>query len=389
MSKLVAKTIALNFNTENNFLTAEEPLSNLAIEDRTVNDDRFYLKEGDSAIDSSRLASISELNVGGSNQVLKKVDIFDPSDPGENFITWRGIDKTAEDLNVDAFVSFGSLSSLLSRDDEIIGSKFDDTVDGFRGNDTIHGNNGRDNLSGGKGDDIISGGKSADVIAGGSGIDTINGDRGADQIRAGDGDDQVNGGDGNDTIMGQTGNDMIDGGAGNDTIRGDEGTDTLIGAEGDDEIRGGNSDDTIFGNSGADSLRGNGGADTMSGGSGQDLMLGGTGDDVLDGQGAKDKLDGGLGDDVLDGGLHNDTLTGGGGQDGFVFDLNTGRDKITDFISSEDVIDVSAYNFANAAAVLNATTDVGANAVIDLGDGNSVTIEGVLKAELNNNDFLV
>ena len=56
-----------------------------------------------------------------------------------------------------------------------------------------------------------------------------------------------------------------------------------------------------------------------------------------------DRLTGGAGDDTLSGGAGDDFLTGGTGADRFVFGgVDLGRDQITDFDSSSDIIDVSA-----------------------------------------------
>ena len=82
-------------------------------------------------------------------------------------------------------------------------------------------------------------------------------------------------------------------------------------------------------------LYGEGSDDTLIGGAGNDYLDGGTGSDILIG---------GDGDDVLFGGENygNDTLTGGAGSDLFVLtSADDGKDTLTDFIASEDVLDVS------------------------------------------------
>ena len=71
------------------------------------------------------------------------------------------------------------------------------------------------------------------------------------------------------------------------------------------------------------------------------------GDDTLAGGAGNDTLEGSAGNDLLTGGLGADKLTGGAGSDRFVFtgsaDSYVGSsDLITDFISSEDTLDVSA-----------------------------------------------
>ena len=83
---------------------------------------------------------------------------------------------------------------------------------------------------------------------------------------------------------------------------------------------------------------------------------------------------------------------GSGGDDLFVFDNGDGDDTIEGFqagAGSDDVIDLSDFGFADTAAVLAATTDIGGNAVIQLDLDDSLTLIGVLKSELHGDDFLV
>ena len=81
-----------------------------------------------------------------------------------------------------------------------------------------------------------------------------------------------------------------------------------------------------------------------------------------------DHLTGGAGDDTLSGGAGDDILTGGGGADRFVFGgVDLGRDQLTDFDSTTDIIDVSApfwgikgdaRNFVSVRLDANYTTPV-------------------------------
>jgi len=54
------------------------------------------------------------------------------------------------------------------------------------------------------------------------------------------------------------------------------------------------------------------------------------------GNAGKNRIDGGAGMDSLNGGKGNDVLTGGSEADEFVFQLNSGRDTVTDFVSGVD-----------------------------------------------------
>ena len=91
----------------------------------------------------------------------------------------------------------------------------------------------------------------------------------------------------------------------------------------DNAITGGWANDRLTGLEGGDLLRGRGG---------NDRLVGGAGDDALQG---------GAGDDLLLGGAGGDSLTGGGGADTFRF-AGGAADRITDFASGQDVIDLRA-----------------------------------------------
>ena len=89
---------------------------------------------------------------------------------------------------------------------------------------------------------------------------------------------------------------------------------------------------------------------------------------------------------MLQGFAGNDTLFGGGGSDTFVFAAGTGQDVVSDFASGTDHLDLSAFGFGSFAAVQAAMHDDGGNAVIDLGGGNTVTLTGVLSAQIQSGD---
>ena len=97
------------------------------------------------------------------------------------------------------------------------------------------------------------------------------------------------------------------------------------------------------------------------------IINGGAGNDSL--TGAK-----GSGSDFLIGGAGNDLLTGGGGYDTFI--VGKGSDAIADFDSSDIIADLGD-SFDDIEAILGsggAATQVGQDTVIDLGNGNSVTL---------------
>jgi Ca2+-binding RTX toxin-like protein len=108
-------------------------------------------------------------------------------------------------------------------------------------------------------------------------------------------------------------------------------------------------------------------------------LLGGDGNDILIG---------GPGNDTLLGNAGDDTLTGGLGADTFVFAADFGHDTITDYTPGEDAIQFDSSVFADFASVYTATEDDGAgNAVITRDADNTVTLQNVAKASLQEDDF--
>jgi hypothetical protein len=66
---------------------------------------------------------------------------------------------------------------------------------------------------------------------------------------------------------------------------------------------------------------------------------------------------------------------------------STGNDTIANFNLAKDMLQFSSTTFANAAAVLAATTDTGGGAVIQINPASSVTLVGVTKSELSATNF--
>jgi uncharacterized delta-60 repeat protein len=92
--------------------------------------------------------------------------------------------------------------------------------------------------------------------------------------------------------------------------------------------------------------------------------------------------------------LHvNDPLAPPDDGDTFKFDDGFGQAAVTGFTAgaaSADVLDLSAMTnpeWTDFADIMARTTQVGDNALIDLGDGNAITLVGVLKASLTADDF--
>jgi hypothetical protein len=108
---------------------------------------------------------------------------------------------------------------------------------------------------------------------------------------------------------------------------------------------------------------------------------------TLTGGSANDVLVGNAGNDMLVAGTGNDIFYGNGGSNTFAFGPGSGQDKIMDFQTDQDTIQFNPALFANYAAVLQDTTQVGANTVIQHDANSSVTLENVAANSLTANNF--
>jgi Ca2+-binding RTX toxin-like protein len=94
--------------------------------------------------------------------------------------------------------------------------------------------------------------------------------------------------------------------------------------------------------------------------------------------------------DTITGGAGNDTMTGGSGNDIYVFNAGFGQDTVTDFAAGAgagDAIDFDDAIFADYAAVIAAASTSGSNTVITVDGSNSITLQNVSLASLNQDDF--
>ncbi|MCC1491458.1 calcium-binding protein [Cognatishimia sp. F0-27] len=272
--------------------------------------------------------------------------------------------------------------------DDLVGRAGNDLLEGRGGNDSLSGGGGNDTLNGEGGDDLLNTGIGFDLALGGIGDDTLQGLNGFDTLTGGEGNDLLQGNFGNDVLDGEDGNDTLEGGLGADSLQGGGGNDSLQARNGFDTLNGGAGNDTLEGNNGSDSLDGGEGADsvigglgfdTMSGGGGNDTLQGADGFDLLAGGAGNDLLEGNSGNDTMDGGLGDDTMRGGLGADTFVF--AAGADVIVDMLAVDTVTiasslldeanptreDLSGYAGTNAAGDL----------VLDFGEGNTLTFNGI------------
>jgi hypothetical protein len=100
------------------------------------------------------------------------------------------------------------------------------------------------------------------------------------------------------------------------------------------------------------------------------------------------------GGDLLQGLKGNDTLAGGAGADRFVYrSASSGRDVIRDFAPADgDVIEISkavagVKTFSNLYR--NIRDDASGDAVLKLADGGTITFDGIRKAQLAYDDFVL
>ncbi len=273
--------------------------------------------------------------------------------------------------------------------DRLYGADDADYLTGFTGNDSLFGGAGDDTLLGQGGSDTLDGGNGVDSLNGGSGNDVIYGQAGADNAIAGNGSDSLFGGSGNDMLNGQTGSDYLTGGAGSDTLIGGSGNDLMEGGDGADSLSGGLGFDTMYGGNGVDILNGGSGVDRLFGGTSGDQLSGEGGNDLLYGDGGADLLNGGAGNDSLFGGSGADTLTGGTGADDFVFETSNGLDVITDWQNNIDDLSFASHALINSFAdVLAAASQVGADVVISIAAGQSVTVQSSNLGQFDASDFI-
>ena len=255
------------------------------------------------------------------------------STPVTSWVTWANADDT-----------LGAMMGVLGGADTFTGSDNADTLAGFAGDDS---------MVGGAGDDLLNGGP---AFVGGpdAGNNTIYGGLGNDTILAGAGTNWLRGDDGNDSIQGGSGDDNVNGNKGDDTIDG--------GSGGGDWLLGGQGNDQITSHASNDILNGNIGNDTVTGASGDEILRGGQGDDTITGA---------AGNDWISGDRGNDTLSGGTGADTFHTFSGAGVDRVTDFHTAEgDRVQLDP-------GTTYTVSQVGANVVVDMGNGDQLILVGV------------
>ena len=135
-------------------------------------------------------------------------------------------------------------------------------------------------------------------------------------------------------------------------------------------------------------ITGNAGDDRLSGRAGDDQLHGGAGGDVLRGGNGNDLLFGDAGDDRLIGGAGADELTGGGGADRFVFRPGSGNDTVVDFEGGVDILDLRAFGFDSAKAVMEKAVEFRSSVFVALGGDDNLLIQNTNVSALTDSIFL-
>jgi hypothetical protein len=123
-----------------------------------------------------------------------------------------------------------------------------------------------------------------------------------------------------------------------------------------------------------------------------DSIVGRNGNDFLEGFGGNDTLNGAAGDDALAGGTGADLLIGGPGDDTFVLVPGFEADTVLDLeagAGTVDQIDLVAFSSVTSLSeLLPLASQVGANTVLDFGNGDRLTLQDVQVTSLAAEDFL-
>jgi len=122
----------------------------------------------------------------------------------------------------------------------------------------------------------------------------------------------------------------------------------------------------------------------------ENLMLGGTTASSGTGNDLNNIITGNAGNNVLDGGKGNDALVGGAGKDTFIVSLGNGFDTIRDFAvtgSGADIVRLSGFAVTSFAHLGAYMTQVGADTVLDFGNGDGVVLKNVSMTDLTAGNF--
>jgi len=258
--------------------------------------------------------------------------------------------------------------------DSLSGGTGNDTLNGYGGNDRLYGNLGADSMYGGTGDDSYIVDNPADVIVEKAGEGAVSVLAYVSYTLSANlenltlmGSAAIDGtGNGLDNYLkGNTAANVLSGGAGNDILIGNLGADTMKGGTGNDLYYIDDVGDVIVENVGEGTDRVTSSITYTLPANVEHLALSGSAAINATGNGLTNALAGNSAANVLDGDGGADVLTGGAGDDTFVYNAlsdsaPSSHDRITDFDSAHDHIDLSAIDANTGLAGDQAFAFVGA-----------------------------
>jgi Ca2+-binding RTX toxin-like protein len=187
---------------------------------------------------------------------------------------------------------------------------------------------------------------------------------------------------------------------------GNGGIDTMVGGLGDDIYGVDNAADVVTENAGEgtdlvvsvvsytiganiENLSLAGGSMDGTGNALDNRIIGTPGNNAFNGMAGNDTMIGGLGNDTFTGGLGNDTINMGSGNNLVVFNNGDGQDTINGFISLQDTVRiVGEAGFTTFADIQTNAIQSGANLLIQLNGGDSLTFNNTTLASLHSSDFM-
>ncbi|MCC0015108.1 MAG: calcium-binding protein, partial [Rhodobiaceae bacterium] len=306
-----------------------------------------------------------------------------------------GEDQVNSSVSFALFSYLENLSLLGTGNINAVGNELDNILIGNAGNNTLDGLGGRDTMIGNEGDDIFVVDDANDTVS---------------DLATGGGTDQVNSsvsfalvdhienlsllGAANINAVGNTLANVLIGNSGNNTLDGLQGADTMFGGAGDDIYVIDDAGDTANEGAGEGTDQVNSSVSFALFSNIENLSLLGTADINATGNELGNTLIGNAGNNAITGNAGADLMIGNGGNDTYFFGNGSGVDIITDFSAGAglgDVLYIVDFGFADFNAVLAAADDSGGAGptIIQLDGDDSVTLQGVLKADLDADDFIL
>jgi Ca2+-binding RTX toxin-like protein len=341
-------------NTLNNVMTGNSGAN--VLDGGLGNDNMAGGVGNDTYVVDSALDVVTELAGGGTDLVMGSVSYT--------------LGANVENLTLTGTGNINGTGNVLNN--VLIGNSGNNVLNGLAGADSMAGGAGNDSYvvdnvldvvseNADEGTDLVS--SAVSYVLGANlenltltGVANINGTGNAlnNLILGNSGNNTLNGGDGNDILIGNAGNDIMIGGAGDDAYVIDSVAEVVT------ELAGGGVDRIVSSFSYA------------LGANIENLTLFGLTNINGVGNALDNVIVGNSGNNILSGGLGADTLTGGLGADRFLFNTAPGAgnvDTMTDFVSGQDVIALSATVFTAFAGQVGNTVGLSANLTYNAGTG--------------------